>query len=227
MKADHRLLLAMDTATSVSLVGLASLDTGALVSESRRDVRHRHGSHLLEQIQEVLDAAEVGLDAVRALAVGTGPGSFTGLRVGLATAKTLAYVRGLPLVGVATTVALGRAAVKAGAPAGTAIVLPAGAHDNYLAPADGPARLVAPGQLGQAIGSAPAASIDTDVHGEAAARLGDAAQTGLISALIEVAGDRLATGDVDDVAQLVPAYVALPRGIGSHIAETAWSPDLP
>ena len=152
MTEDGPLLLAIDTATRVSLVGLASLDRGRLAAQSRRDVRHRHGSHLLEQIEEALHAADADLEAVGALAVGTGPGSFTGLRVGLATAKTLAYVRGLPLVGVPTSESLRRAAIAAGAPADIAIVLPAGAHDHYLAPADGPARLVAPGQLGEAAG---------------------------------------------------------------------------
>ena len=90
MSAVEGLLLAIDTSTRVSLVVGGAEQP---VAVSRRDVQYRHGSHLLEQIDEVLAQAGVGLDDVTALAVGTGPGSFTGLRVGLATVKTIAYAR--------------------------------------------------------------------------------------------------------------------------------------
>jgi len=89
------LMLAMDTATRACLVALGRPDPVAI---SRRDVHHRHGAYLLEQVEEALERAGATLDDLTALVVGTGPGSFTGLRVGLATAKTLAYALGLPLV---------------------------------------------------------------------------------------------------------------------------------
>ena len=62
------------------------------------------------------------------MVVGTGPGSFTGLRIGLATAKTIAYSLGIPLVGIQTTVALGKADGQADA----IVTLPAGAADRYV-----------------------------------------------------------------------------------------------
>jgi len=237
-----RLLLAIDTATRESIVALGSLDPGpasdvvggelgaptsdGLVAESRRSVQHRHGSQLLEQLGEVLSAAATSLDAVGAIAVGTGPGSFTGLRVGVATAKTLAHVRRLLLVGVPTSEALRRAAVAAGAPPGSAVVLPAGAHDHYLARADGPAELVAPGGLVEALGATPAISVDLDTFGDDASRRGGIAVDGLPGALLALARERLTAGQSDDVALLVPAYVALPRGVASATQELAWSPDL-
>ena len=118
-------VLAVDTATRASVV-VAGLDQPLAVS--RREVQHRHGSHVLEQIDEVLAEAGLMLDDVAGLAVGTGPGSFTGLRVGLATVKTIAYTRALPLVGVMSSDALR----LAGDLDAAAVVLPAGAHDHYL-----------------------------------------------------------------------------------------------
>ncbi|MFV2064132.1 MAG: tRNA (adenosine(37)-N6)-threonylcarbamoyltransferase complex dimerization subunit type 1 TsaB, partial [Chloroflexota bacterium] len=109
------LVLAIDTSTRSSLVLLGGDQPDAV---SRREVQYRHGSHVLAQVDEVLAESGHSIDAVTAVAVGTGPGSFTGLRVGLATAKTLAYARSLPIVGVSSADALRRAvAGSAGAPA--------------------------------------------------------------------------------------------------------------
>ena len=134
------LVLAIDTSTRSSVVAIGRDRPEAV---SRRDVRHRHGSHLLAQIDEALDSASASIDDVTAVAVGTGPGSFTGLRVGLATAKTIAYARSLPLIAVMSTDALRQAAVSgADSAADIAVVLPAGAHDHYLARAGEGAVLV-------------------------------------------------------------------------------------
>jgi tRNA threonylcarbamoyl adenosine modification protein YeaZ len=166
--------------------------------------------------------------ATCALVVGTGPGSFTGLRVGLATAKTLAYVRGLPIVGIASTDALRHAAGQAGASRAIVVVLPAGARDHYLARAGEEPVLVAPGGLREALGDVPVAGLDLDpdLLGVDAASLGEAALVGLPAALLELGWQRLATAELDDAATLVPAYVALPRGVRHGPEELGWSPDL-
>ncbi len=221
----NRLILAIDTSTRASLV-LAG--DSAVRAVSRREVQHRHGSHVLEQVDEVLAGAGVGLDELGALAVGTGPGSFTGLRVGLATAKTIAYARSLPLVGVMSSDALRRAATTAGAPDDAAVVLPAGAHDHYLALAGEDPVLVAPGELERSIGErvAVAVGVDPGLLPEAAVRLGTAALEGLPDALLSLARERLVAHGGDDVAKLIPAYVALPRGVKRAAEELGWSPDL-
>ncbi len=215
------LVLAVDTSTRSSVVAIGR---DAPVAVSTRQVRHRHGAHVLEQIDEVLAAAGSTLDDVTALAVGTGPGSFTGLRVGLATVKTIAYARRLPLVGVMSSDALRRAS---GAP-DAAVVLPAGARDHYLARRGADPVLIAPGDLALAIGSATALAVDLgdEVLGEEAARLGTAAVAGLATALLEMAHERLSAGATDDVAGLTPAYVALPRGVQRAAEDLGWSPDL-
>ena len=220
------LVLAIDTSTRSSVVVLGRERPDAV---SRREVQHRHGSHVLAQVEEVLADRGQSLDVVTAVAVGTGPGSFTGLRVGLATAKTIAYARSLPLVGVMSSAALRLAAVsEGGAPADIVVVLPAGARDHYLAAPGEDAVLVPPGDLASTLGGAPALAIDMGPEplGAEADRLAAVALAGLPAALLRLARERFATGASDDIATLIPAYVALPRGVSRAAEELGWSPDL-
>lgn len=226
---EARLILAIDTSTRSSIVALGTIEPGlGPDSVSRRDVRHRHGSHVLEQIDEVLDAAGCRIEDLGALVVGTGPGSFTGLRVGMATAKTLAYVRGLPLIGLMSSTALRRAAMAAGADAGLAVVLPAGARDHYLVRSGEDPILVAPGRLPESVAEAQIVSVDMGPEplGDAAVELGRLALEGLPKALLDLGREGLLAGTASDVSELVPAYVALPRGVAHAAEELGWSPDL-
>ena len=112
------------------------------------DARDRHGARLLSQLTAVLAEAGIGMSDVTAIGVGTGPGSFTGLRVGLATAKTLAAIRHLPLVGLPTDEALRQAAANESGASGwadAAVLLPAGARDHYLGLPGSDPVLVPPG----------------------------------------------------------------------------------
>lgn len=96
-------LLAFDTATAATTVALAD---GPSVLERRDDppagARPRHTARLMPLIAELLDEAGWGWDELDRLAVGVGPGTFTGLRIGVATARALAQARGLELVGIST-----------------------------------------------------------------------------------------------------------------------------
>src|SRR5512141_413486 len=98
-------LLAIDTATSVVVVAAGSVD-GGLLGARTFPAEHRHGSHLLPTIEALIRDRGLRLDALAGVIVGTGPGAFTGLRVGLATAKVLAHELGIPIVGVPTSDAL-------------------------------------------------------------------------------------------------------------------------
>jgi tRNA threonylcarbamoyladenosine biosynthesis protein TsaB len=118
-------ILGFDTATPATTVALLDTATGAAVQ--RRDdppagVRPRHTTRLMALVVEVLQVGGVGWDDVDRIAVGVGPGTFTGLRIGIATAQALARAREIPLVGVSTlqSLARGGAAVITSGDGGTA-----------------------------------------------------------------------------------------------------------
>ncbi len=98
------LILALDTATLVSSVALAAPDR--LLGELTLQTRKTHSERLMPHVEQLLALAETDKAAIGAIAVSIGPGSFTGLRIGLATAKALAYALRIPLVGVPTLAAL-------------------------------------------------------------------------------------------------------------------------
>lgn len=101
-------MLALDTSTELGSVAVMS--DGALRSEITARVRARHGETLLPLIEEALRLAGVDRGALALIAVGLGPGSFTGTRVGVATAKGLALALSAPLVGVISLRAMARGA---------------------------------------------------------------------------------------------------------------------
>ncbi|MER8031882.1 tRNA (adenosine(37)-N6)-threonylcarbamoyltransferase complex dimerization subunit type 1 TsaB [Streptomyces bauhiniae] len=102
------LLLALDTATPAVTVALHD-GTDVVASSSQVDAR-RHGELLLPAVDRVLAAAGIKLDAVTGIVVGTGPGPYTGLRVGLMTADTFGLALGVPVHGVCTLDGLAYAA---------------------------------------------------------------------------------------------------------------------
>jgi tRNA threonylcarbamoyladenosine biosynthesis protein TsaB len=100
-------ILGMDTATPATAVAVWAPDGPAV--ERRHDPelgeRPGHAARLLSLVNEVV----LDWDAVERIAVGVGPGGFTGLRIGIATARALAQARDLPLVGVSSLAALAAA----------------------------------------------------------------------------------------------------------------------
>jgi tRNA threonylcarbamoyladenosine biosynthesis protein TsaB len=101
-------ILGLDTATAGTSVAVWAPDGPAV---ERRDdpppgARPAHAGKLLVLVEEALAAAGADWDAIERIAVGIGPGSFTGLRLGIATARGLAQARDLPLVGVSSLAAL-------------------------------------------------------------------------------------------------------------------------
>jgi tRNA threonylcarbamoyl adenosine modification protein YeaZ len=105
-------LLAFDTATPHVTVALH--DGSAVVASYESTESMRHGEMLAPGIEQVLADAGVRATDLTGIAVGVGPGPFTGLRVGLVTARTLAFVRGIPVHGVCTLDILAAEAIDTG-----------------------------------------------------------------------------------------------------------------
>ena len=101
-------VLALDTTTSSGSCALAR--DGRVVCEQVNDAPNAHAEHLPSDLMSLLDRSKTRLRDVDAFAVATGPGSFTGLRIGIATMQGLAFAEGKPLVGISGFVALARIA---------------------------------------------------------------------------------------------------------------------
>jgi tRNA threonylcarbamoyladenosine biosynthesis protein TsaB len=127
------LTLAFDTATDVATAALVR-DGEPLAERRSRAVR------ILADVEELLTEAGAARDEIERIAVGTGPGSYTGLRMGLVTARTLAFTLGVPVAGVSTLDAL-----AAGAPGATP-VLDARRREVFTL-VDGAPVVLAPGEL--------------------------------------------------------------------------------
>jgi len=212
-------LLAIDTATSVVVVAAGSPD-GTLLAARSFAAEHRHGSHLLPTIEALTTEEGLALDRLSGVIVGLGPGAFTGLRVGLATAKTLAHALEIPIVGISTAEAL-----LAAAPGAAVLLLPAGPHDRVIVSAGEAPRLEASDTAPE-----PPDALAVDLDGRAtpaALERGRLAVEALPATLLRLGAERLRAGTADDVERLVPAYVSLPRGITTDAGDggIAWSRD--
>jgi tRNA threonylcarbamoyl adenosine modification protein YeaZ len=215
-------LLAIDTSGTRALVALGSPD-GALIDERRWLAGYRHGEELLPRVDELLRANAVPLAELSGIVVGTGPGAFTGMRVGMATAKALACGLGVPIGGVATAQAL-LAGVAAAGGAALVLLLPAGPSDRVLV-VGGEATLVKGGEEPELAAGMVVVAVDLPGRApEDALARGEQAEAGLSAALLSIGAGRIAAGG-DDVALLVPEYVTLPRGVGAVKGEVRWSHD--
>ncbi|MDQ2687214.1 MAG: tRNA (adenosine(37)-N6)-threonylcarbamoyltransferase complex dimerization subunit type 1 TsaB, partial [Armatimonadota bacterium] len=208
--------LVMDTSGEYAVLALAEDDgsvRAATVFEGRRSLSRR----IMGEMDSLLKNNGLTLQDLSALAVGLGPGSFTGVRVGVTTAKTLAQVTGKPLVGVGTLDAY--ASVWPGEDTQTSIVpiLPSRRGEVYLACYQG-------GQLSRgpmAMSLAETAEYLTQLQAGDGVMLCGQPQllpewSNALSltqrwtppeGLARLSARRLAAGEADDLFALVPLYV--------------------
>src|SRR5687767_11793844 len=94
------LILSLETSTHVCSVALH--DAGKLLAQREVYTPQSHATRLAPMIDEVRTEAGIALQQLQAVAVASGPGSYTGLRIGVSTAKGLCYTLQIPLVAVGT-----------------------------------------------------------------------------------------------------------------------------
>ncbi len=106
------IVLGLDTATPATVVGLRLTDGHTLEGRDDPDARQRpgHATRLLPLANDLLVEARIDWPELERIAIGTGPGTFTGLRIGIATARGLAQSLGVELVGVSSLRALAHGA---------------------------------------------------------------------------------------------------------------------
>jgi tRNA threonylcarbamoyladenosine biosynthesis protein TsaB len=106
------LILAIDTALDACAAAVLDTEAGRLIARESQPMKRGHAEALMPLVARVMDASGIGFPALDRIAVTTGPGSFTGLRVGLSAARGIALAAGKPVVGLTTLTAYAAAAVS-------------------------------------------------------------------------------------------------------------------
>ncbi len=125
---DYKNILAIDSSMSELRVALKYAD-GRITSKSNKD-RYRHAEFVFILIENLLAENDIARSDLNAVIVSTGPGSFTGLRVGMASAKGLAVSMNIPIVGISTFSAAARRLYAEVGKA--AILIPSRRNEYYL-----------------------------------------------------------------------------------------------
>ena len=214
------MLLALDTSTRK--IGIALYDGIQLTHETVWTSRNNHTIELTPAIETAIKRAGLGVEELKAVCVAIGPGSYTGLRIGLAVAKGLALARNIPLVGVPTLDILASAQPLQDTP--LAVVLEAGrgrlAVAWYQAKEDTwkvkkKAQVMTPAEFSKSIRKPTL--ICGELSEEVRRILGRKRKNAILISpaqgfrrpgyLAELGWKRWQDGEVDDPATLVPIYL--------------------
>ena len=222
------MLLGIDTSTKQAGVALYDGARG-LIAEYNWHSANRHTEELMPTVAQMLAQAGAAPDKLAAIAVALGPGSFTGLRVGLAAAKGLALAHHLPLLGIPTLDFV--AYPHQAQPVPVIAVIQAGRGRVYWAPyAHGPGGWAA--QEAPALSTLPAlantvvrpmmfvgeispvdqAALTQWIGRARASFLPPALSLRRAGYLAELAWTRYRAGEADDLATLSPIYLQQPDG---------------
>jgi tRNA threonylcarbamoyladenosine biosynthesis protein TsaB len=218
------MLLAIDTATHFA--GLALYGQGQVWAEEIWYSAMTHTVELMSRIQRILSTQQVAVEALAGIGVSLGPGSFTGLRIGLAAAKGMALPYRLPLIGVSTLDVVAYPHQEAGQPVWAIIQAGRGrigvaCYDRAegewtqtVAPTlttfEGLCDLAAEPAVFTGEIDDQAASLLRERLGQAATIPSPSLRVRRMACLAELAVARLARNDVDDLATLAPIYLQHP-----------------
>jgi tRNA threonylcarbamoyladenosine biosynthesis protein TsaB len=111
------LILAIDTALDACSAAVLDTETAELLAQESLPMKRGHAEALMPLIARVMQSAQLAFTALDRIAVTSGPGSFTGLRVGISAARGLALAAGKPAVGLTTLSAYAAAIVSQNRPA--------------------------------------------------------------------------------------------------------------
>ncbi len=221
------MLLALDTATRTSGLALYDQAKGLILGEEVWRTAGNHTVELMPRVVRLMEQQGVSPSALDGIAVSLGPGSFTGLRVGLGVGKGLALAHRLPLVGIPTLAVTARPHMTQNLPIWA--VLQAGRgrisaanyvrrrarwHQQgpyYLSTWDKLCAEIEPASL--LCGEIDAGDIDLirDHLGLDVTIATPAASLRRASYLAEMGWERLARGDYDEASSLAPIYLQLPQ----------------
>jgi tRNA threonylcarbamoyladenosine biosynthesis protein TsaB len=204
------IVLALDTSASGCYAGIYDSNADRMLGEAGADIGRGHAERLMDDVDAALAAAGLQLDAIQRIAVTIGPGSFTGIRVGVAAARGLALALGIPVVGVTTLAALAADRRSAGCASRIAVAIDAKRDEIYLqifsddGRPEGEARLIAVEDA-----RALLAGQDVPVTGSAAGLLGrPAADVPALPSILSVARLGAAADPAVDLPK--PAYLRGP-----------------
>jgi tRNA threonylcarbamoyladenosine biosynthesis protein TsaB len=220
------MLLALDTSTRYA--SLALVDGSRMLAELTWEVGQRHSTELLERLEWLLASSGVRSSMLTGIAVALGPGSFNGVRVALAAAKSLAFARGVPLYGHPTLDVIAWGAASSERPVWA--LLEAGRGQVYAAAYATPARtargwaprdgyhVMTPAELAMHIGKSVLfcgewSEATRGILQEALAErawFASPLSPRRASWLAELALERVDGGQADDPAALEPLYLRRP-----------------
>ncbi len=234
------MIITIDTATETASVAIANPD-GAIAAELTWRAGRNHTMHVHPTLRHVMMLAGITINDLTGIVATRGPGSFTGIRIGLATAKGLSQGLDVPIVGVGTLAASALGAAHLGKTVWSVVNAGRGqyAAAAYTASNDGGVEqlveeaIVSPEEL---VSNVAERGEDSILTGEFDEALADVARSGL-GDVLTIAPDvvrtrtaanaarlgllRLSRGDLDDVATLEPLYLRPPAAVERAEAQAA------
>ena len=232
------IVLALDTALNVASACLWDSDAGIVIARESLARARGHEAVLLTLVERVMREHPEGFEALDRIAVTVGPGSFTGLRIGVAAARAFGLVTGAPVVGVSTLAAF--AAAELGQPRQGRIVSSVDARKGrvFVQAFDDAGRALTPAAAANArdyldslepgllrlVGSgAPILAIEAWRHGRAAEVGGDLAAPDIatVARLGALADPKLALPRPLYLESTANPFLAAPRDPAQQLAATA------